>query len=111
MAVVTTNGSAQSTWSGHQEGKPTVKVMPVPGSDDRVALLDHVSSDPNRPFNNLARYRRDGSVVWRAELPDLGVDSYVDFELSGELKAWSWSCYRVTLDLDSGRITSRTFTK
>jgi hypothetical protein len=50
--------------------------------------------------------------VWQAELPTSENDAYMEAEWrDGKLTAFSWSCFAVELDVTTGRIHSRLFTK
>jgi hypothetical protein len=51
--------------------------------------------------------------VWVADLPDAtGNDAYVAVKFEGgRLVAHSWSCYRVEIDIETGKILSKIFTK
>jgi hypothetical protein len=51
--------------------------------------------------------------VWVAKLPTRSDnDAYVNVQIEGErVVAWSWSCYRVELNMVSGSIENSTFTK
>jgi outer membrane protein assembly factor BamB len=64
-------------------------------------------------FNNLILLRPDGTVIWRAELPNSSSgDAYVEFQFSnGKLFANSWSGYRVEIDVSSGKLLTREFVK
>ena len=54
---------------------------------------------------------QDGEVRWEAETSG-SQDAYVSFSVrDGTIQANSWSCYRVDIDVDSGKIVSRVFTK
>jgi hypothetical protein len=86
--------------------------LPIPGSSDRLLLLTG-DEEPKR-FENLIRSRSDGSIVWRAGLPDLPGAADVDTDVrwrDGELHAFSWSCFDVTLDPETGRVLREVFTK
>jgi hypothetical protein len=50
--------------------------------------------------------------VWRAELPGSD-DKYVNAKLAaeGRLSAYSYGGYEVEIDLDTGRIVSKRFSK
>jgi hypothetical protein len=50
--------------------------LPVPSSSDRIVLSDRDSPGPKLQ-QNLVRLSRDGSVVWRAELPDQVLDCFL----------------------------------
>lgn len=77
-----------------------------------VVLLKY-SEKKYGSFENLLLLTQDGTVLWRAELPtSSSTDAYVDFELrNSRLFANSWSCYRVEIDMRTGRILNREFTK
>ena len=97
-------------WRGQPDGYPVWRVLPIPGSDDGLVLLRYDRGP--RTFPNLLRLRPDGSVVWRAELPEQVGDTYVGMEWSnGSLTAGSWSGFEVVLDPDTGRLLAQKFTK
>jgi hypothetical protein len=111
---VTDTASGEVRWLGKPCGYPVEEVIPIPNSDDCITLLRYWN-DP-RSFRNLVRVHGEGQIVWAAELPEEedpeDPDAYVSAELfEGELTANSWSAYQVKLDLDTGRILARTFTK
>ncbi len=70
-----------------------------------------------RQFPNLSFSSLDGDRSWEAELPTgSNGDLYVDFqwtpgEGTGTLTAQSWSCYWVLLDMETGTIKEKVFTK
>jgi hypothetical protein len=51
--------------------------------------------------------------MWVAELPTRSDnDAYVNAQIEAErVIAWSWSCFRVEIDIKSGIIENSTFTK
>lgn len=92
--------------------------LPVPRSSDRIVLFD----ESTVTGANVVRCRQDGSVVWRAELPetDTGIDPsdfYTgvgwDIRLPFYARLWahSYSCYGVRIHPKTGRIESQVFTK
>ena len=86
-----------------------VHELSLPGSDDRIVLVEYSSGD--HPAN-LSRVRPDGSAVWSAPPPEQNNDFWTEAELEEDVvSAFSWSCYRVRLDLRTGAERSRTFTK
>lgn len=99
-------------WQGKPEGYPVKEAVALVGTDDCIVLYPYMSGQ-QRNFENLVRCRGDGSVVWRAELPETSMlDAYVSVQLGNDgLIANSWSCYFVVLDPDTGRILSARFTK
>ena len=85
-------------------------ILPVPGTSDHLLLTDYMEAVPGR--GNLARVRDDGSEVWRAA-PDLySQDTWTMVRVEdGVCRASSWSCWDVTLDLETGQELGRVFTK
>ena len=81
----------------------------IPNSDGRIVLVEHSSGDDP---SNLSRMRSDGSVVWCPRPPEQNNDFWTEAELEADaVSAFSWSCYRVRLDLETGAERTRTFTK
>jgi hypothetical protein len=80
----------------------------VEGTGDAFVLVDG-----EYVAENLLRIDSGGATVWAGELPDNAAwDFYVSFHWDGtELVANSWSGYRVTINVMSGRISRREFTK
>ena len=61
---------------------------------------------------SLALVRADGSEVWRVMPPRGPGDYWTEAQLDGRcVSAFSWSCYRVTLDAATGTELDRVFTK
>ena len=88
---------------------PQSKWIAIADSPDRLLLTTHDQGLAG--FTTLARVSDDGKELWRASPPD-PQDSWVDVEESeGRVIATSWSCWRITLEADTGRETSRVFTK
>ena len=92
---------------------------PLPGSDDVVAILEWSTRQygVDGKDRNLVRVRPDGTVAWRAEMPELfhwdtPEDFYVELRgTDGAVCANTWSCYSVELDVSTGDVLSATFTK
>lgn len=75
-----------------------------------LVLLDRMANK-QEVFENLLCIRRDGSVVWKAELPEQP-DAFVEFEMTDNgLHAWTWSCWMLIIDLETGKIIQREFVK
>jgi hypothetical protein len=93
------------------DGHPAEKVA-VLQSGKTIVLLRYFERKYGS-FENLLLLRLDGTVVWRAQLPNTSSgDAYVDFEITDDrVFANSWSCYRVELDMRDGKILQRQFTK
>jgi hypothetical protein len=69
-------------------------------------------SDVVERRGSLALVNEDGSEVWRVKPPNGTADRWTDARLDGEtVTAFSWSCYRVTIDVATGAELSRVLTK
>ena len=80
--------------------------------DGRVVLLDWSSSKEPR-FENLSCFNGDGSLRWKAALPEnSGHDYFVEIALdNGQLRTNTMSCFAVWLDPSTGRAVKTVFTK
>lgn len=99
-------------WCGQPDGRPVEWAIALRFADDGLALYHYYRPDhPYGGFQNLVRVRPDGSIVWRAELPG-NDDKYVNAKLiEGRLSAHSYGGYDVDIDVDTGRIIDRQFSK
>jgi hypothetical protein len=81
--------------------------------DIRVVVL--TPSRDRQPDANLLAFASTGSLIWRLPPPSCvpGVaDAFVAVEVqNGRLVAWSWSCFRLDIDHQSGRVLKWDFTK
>jgi len=70
-------------------------------------------SDNVKDGLNLMRVDLDGHILWKASLPTNELqDCFKSFQLNGKtLTAFTWSCYRLQVDVESGCIITRQFTK
>lgn len=111
--LVTDTRTGRTRWYGAPLGAPVEAVEAISDVDRAVVLLDYMARATPGAFQNLLCVDCDGSIVWRARLPtSLGDDAYVSFELVGDrLTANTWSCHRVSLDVQTGEIRDSTFTK
>jgi hypothetical protein len=109
--VVTKDEAGRVRWRGKPDGHPATAIMPLPGSSDAVILLDYMTGPKN--FANLIRITPGGSVLWRAQPPEVSTnDAYVEVRWRGDaLIANSWSGYLVQIDLTTGKPTSSEFVK
>jgi hypothetical protein len=80
--------------------------------DCKVVLLD-CSSNKQHRFENLVCINGDGSLRWRAALPqNSGPDCFVGITLDdGQLRANTMSCFAIWLDLQTGSPVKTIFTK
>jgi len=98
-------------YRGKPDGYPVKKAAALE-NEQIVVLLKFWAKKPG-DFENLLLLKSDGGTLWRAQLPNASSgDAYVDFDvIEGKLFANSWSCYRVEIDGQTGRILHREFTK
>jgi hypothetical protein len=99
-------------WRGRPEERDIRWTAAVPYSNAAIVLYEYYRSDhPYGGFENLIRINPDGSIVWRAELPE-GDDKYVHASMAdGRLLAHSYDGYEVEIDLEDGKIISKVFSK
>jgi hypothetical protein len=78
-----------------------------------VVLFDPDSpADSYRPFHNLVAVDSDGRVRWEAELPTSNPgDRYYKISSHEPLVAYSTQSYDCVIDISTGRIVSKEFTK
>ncbi len=107
------------TWRGRPDGMPVEFVIPIPETRDALVILNP-NAGPRTPYGDLKgwphllRVRPDGEVVWRIEPgPNPGEhDWWTAVEISEQsIVATTWSCWRQTLDPETGRVLSSVFTK
>lgn len=104
--------SGSILWRGMPDGQRVQSASKLEETDDVIVLLDFASKTAPYRFSNLLRCRKDGSVVWRADLPVSGADAYTEFEWrNSKLLAFSWSGFTVEVDVSSGSIKEKIFTK
>jgi hypothetical protein len=85
-----------------------VDAIGIPGSSDAIVLCERGPSSRDR---NLLRVRADGTILWIAPAPP-SFGSYCKIMLEDSvLVAWTWSCYRLRIDLETGDAIDVTFTK
>ena len=80
-----------------------------------ITLYDWMA-DGVRDGRNLIRTAPDGAEIWRAKPTFFGEagqqDCFTKFTWDGaDLIAWTWSCYRVSVDFETGAVTTLEFTK
>ena len=98
------------SWSDY-DGKKVEVALPLPGGARCVIVLDRFPPIRPKAFQNLFCIERDGTVVWTAKLYDVH-DSFVDAELGEEgLIAYTSSCFRVTMNPETGQVISDEFVK
>ena len=87
------------------------KSFPLPDGGC-ITLLAYDKIPPVKaPITNLMRFDEYGKRIWFAEAIENN-DIFVYASLDGQnLFASTWSCYAVQLDLETGHIMTRVFTK
>jgi hypothetical protein len=100
-------------WRGRPGGFSVLKACPLPGTQDVVVLLHYRAHWESSTAHNVVRVTTAGEVVWKAAPPELGTnDTYTDLWVSEVgIRAFSWSCHKVRLDPETGRIVECVFTK
>ena len=108
--IVRDAGTSGLVWRGYLRAQRALKCACAPDTDDCILLVEAGTKD--RPlFENLLRVRRNGEIVWSASTTG-SHDWFVDFDFnSTALAAATWSCYRVGINLDTGKVTSEEFVK
>ena len=78
--------------------------------DDHIVLLDYQEASQSKVWANLRRVRSTGDIVWAgiyAQLQRHFTD--VDWR-DGRLVAWTWECFMIIVDQETGRAVGVTFT-
>jgi hypothetical protein len=100
-------------WNGERQRRPVgtqvVQVLHL-GADRWLIREDYFRF----PAGQSNLYCVDGGLatIWSAELPSSD-DPYCNEAkvIDGKLFAWTWNCYCCELEIRSGRIISKCFTK
>src|SRR4051812_21330023 len=73
---------------------------------DGKAVVFDWSANKQYRYENLVCFNDDGSVRWRAGLPEnSGPDYFVGIALDqGHIRANTWSCYALWLDPSTGAV-------
>jgi hypothetical protein len=83
----------------------------LPCGDDRIILLDYYQASQSKLWANLRRVNSAGAVVWAASAPGSSdIFTNVDWR-DGCLIAWTWECFMITLDQETGKLIEVLFTK
>lgn len=98
------------SWRGDYSGMRVVAVQPVGDGSKCIVLLDMpAKKEPN--FGNLLCLNRDGSLEWKAELPETN-DAFVSLQMiEGVLSANTWNGFHVTLNPATGKSMQWKFVK
>jgi hypothetical protein len=90
-------------------GVRVVKVLPC--ADDYIVLLDYHDASQARLWANVRRLRSGGNIVWAASPPS-STDIFTEIEWrDGRLVAWTFECFMIDIDPNTGRVLEKLFTK
>jgi hypothetical protein len=101
-------------WQGKPYGCSPKKIVPIINPVGCVVLLDYDDfyQSKNRSKSNLLFLNPNGEIIWHAELPSTSDDVYTFLsEESQKISANSMNGFFVHIDLTTGKITDRLFTK
>jgi len=89
---------------------PVIHHIDLADGAGSIVLYDWTSLEV-KDGRNLMRIDTVGNVVWKASPPDTQ-DHFTRMQWDGQtLTANSWSCYRVSVNLENGDVTVLAFTK
>lgn len=111
-SLVIKNADGVDVWRGQPEGQEVAWATSIPNSDDGLVLYEPYPAGWQQVhgFQNLVRVSPNGTIVWRAELPEKAT-KYVSAKLlTDRLKAFAPS-YDVDLNVDTGKILNQVWTK
>lgn len=81
-------------------------------ADIVVVLCNWMAFPRGEPARNLFGYRLTGEYLWRAEDIGMGeVDAYTGITSEDPLSAFNYACFACRIDLKSGEVMSKQFTK
>lgn len=82
------------------------------GEAGSIVLYNWMAEDV-KDGRNLMRVDAEGNVLWKASPPTNGTqDCFTRMQWDGRgLTANTWSCYRVSVDPENGKVTVLEFTK
>ena len=80
-------------------------------TDNQIIVLYHPDACKGK-FRNLECFSLEGEKIWTAELPDPAfADAYGGIISYSPLKLYSFTSYRCQIDVKTGKIEQREFTK
>jgi hypothetical protein len=90
-------------------GAPVALVVPI--EQDYLVLLDYFAAGQAHIWNNFFRVGPNDEIVWRSRTPRSG-DLFTKIDWDGtRLVAWTWECYRLTINPATGTVIESVFTK
>jgi hypothetical protein len=89
---------------------PVLQIISLPDREGCLVLLDW-GATKKPTFENLLRVNPDGSIGWKAQLPD-SHDAFTDVTQNGDrVDAHTWNGYLVDIDLKTGQTRNVRFAK
>ena len=82
--------------------------------DGRILVLENYYEYENGQKSNLYCLNQNIEIEWflPTGINEDGVDNYVGFSTNGnQFFANTWNCFRVEIDIESGEIINKQFTK
>ena len=97
----------------HGRIKATHPVFEAREIEGRILVLyDYMAFPRGEPSRNLFAYDSTGKQLWRAE--DIGAgatDGYTVIISEAPLVVGNFACFDCTLDINTGKVVEKTFTK
>jgi uncharacterized Fe-S cluster-containing radical SAM superfamily enzyme len=75
-------------------------------------LYDYMDFPRGEPSRNLFAYDQKGNELWRAE--DIGfgaIDGYTNIISESPLTVGNFACFECTIDMNTGKVLDKSFTK
>jgi outer membrane protein assembly factor BamB len=96
-------------WTGSYGGSNVTAALPI--DNERCVILLDRTANKQEVFENLLCVDSSGTVVWKADLPEKP-DVFVKIAIAGGvLRAWTWSCWMLKLEPQSGKVIEKQFVK
>lgn len=77
-----------------------------------IVIYDYMEFPKNEPARNMFAYSKLGSEIWRAEGINMGAtDAYTNVLSEFPFKVGNFSSFSVCLDINTGRVIDKEFTK
>lgn len=81
--------------------------------DERIVVIyDYMEFPKNKPARNMFAYNKVGKKLWRAQDIGMGAtDAYTNILSESPLNVGNFSGFNVSIDLVTGKVIGREFTK
>lgn len=77
-----------------------------------IVIYDYMVFPKNEPARNMYAYTKLGSEIWRAEDIGMGAtDAYTNVRSEVPFKVGNFSSFSVYLDINTGKVIDKEFTK